>query len=65
MPIEDTSRILRMLGVYERFYGEPRRMPSIDDVVGVLRRYRVGRWHVHASRAVMGGGATSIPSPAY
>ncbi len=45
-----------MLGVYERFYGEPRRLPSVDDVIGVLRRYGIRRWHVHVSRARNGNG---------
>lgn len=54
--IEDTRRILRMLGVYERFYGGPRRLPSVEEVVGVLRRYGIRRWHVHVSRARNGNG---------
>uniref|UniRef100_UPI0025BAFA40 hypothetical protein n=1 Tax=Caldivirga sp. UBA161 TaxID=1915569 RepID=UPI0025BAFA40 len=44
VPIEDTRRILRMLGIYERFYGGPRRLPSLDEVVSVLRRYSIRRW---------------------
>jgi hypothetical protein len=56
VPIEDTKRVLRMLGVYERFYGEPRRIPSIDDLVSVLGRFSIGRWHVHVARARNGRG---------
>jgi len=56
VPIEDTKRVLRMLGVYERFYGEPRRLPSIDDLVDVLSRFSVRRWHVHVARARNGRG---------
>ncbi|GAB6948132.1 hypothetical protein JCM16161A_22620 [Vulcanisaeta sp. JCM 16161] len=54
--IEDTKRILRMLGVYEKFYGEPRRLPSVDEVINVLRRYVIKRWHVHVARARNGRG---------
>ena len=56
VPIEDTKRILRMLGLYERFYGEPRRLPSIDEAINVLRRYSISRWHVHTVRARNGRG---------
>lgn len=56
VPIEDTKRILRMLGLYERFYGEPRRLPSIDEVINVLRRYSIRRWHVYTARARNGRG---------
>ncbi|WP_054843645.1 hypothetical protein [Vulcanisaeta souniana] len=31
-------------------------MPSVDDVVGVLRRYGIRRWHVHEARARNGNG---------
>jgi len=50
VPIEDTKRILRMLGLYEKFYGEPRRLPSIDEVVKVLSSFSIKRWHVHVGK---------------
>ena len=55
VPIEDTRRILRMLGAYEMFYGA-RRLPPIDEVVRVLARYSVKKWHVHRARARNGRG---------
>jgi hypothetical protein len=42
VPIEDTKRILRMLGIYEKFYGEPRKLPSVE-VTEVLRNYPIRR----------------------
>jgi len=50
VPIEDTKKILRMLGLYERFYGEPRRLPSVDEVVKVLSSFSIKRWHVHVGK---------------
>ncbi|MDT7864078.1 MAG: hypothetical protein RQ877_06695 [Vulcanisaeta sp.] len=50
VPIEDTKRILRMLGLYEKFYGEPRRLPSIDEVTKVLSSFPIKRWHVHVGK---------------
>jgi len=50
VPIEGTKRILRMLGLYEKFYGEPRRLPSIDEVTKVLSSFPIKRWHVHVSK---------------
>jgi hypothetical protein len=50
VPIEGTKRILRMLGLYEKFYGEPRRLPSIDEVTKVLSSFPIKRWHVHVGK---------------
>jgi len=50
VPIEDTKRILRMLGLYEKFYGEPRRLPSIDEVTKVLSNFPIKKWHVHVGK---------------
>jgi len=50
VPIEDTRRILRMLGLYEKFYGEPRKLPGIDEVIKVLSNFHIRKWHVHVGR---------------
>ncbi|MGC8570393.1 MAG: hypothetical protein ACP5L1_03585 [Caldivirga sp.] len=55
VPIEDTRRVLRMIGLYERFYGS-RVLPSLDDVVKVLGGFRVRGWHVHVARGRNGRG---------
>jgi hypothetical protein len=39
-----------MLGLYEKFYGEPRRLPSIDEVTKVLSSFPIKRWHVHVGK---------------
>lgn len=50
VPIEDTRRILRMLGLYEKFYGEPRKLPGIDEVIKVLSNFPIRKWHVHVGK---------------
>jgi hypothetical protein len=50
VPIEDTKRILRMLGLYEKFYGEPRKLPGIDEAIKVLSNFHIRKWHVHVGR---------------
>ncbi|WP_291998670.1 hypothetical protein, partial [Caldivirga sp.] len=55
VPMEDTRRVLRMLGIYERFY-VVRKLPAVEEVANVLRRCRIRGWHIHAAKARNGKG---------